>query len=670
MATKLELLVEAEKRGLLPPEKIAMLDEARKRGLISAAPATPAAAPVAPAAPAAAPVAPAAAPEGPRNYDLSEVPGAAAENFGKSGGQFFSGVAHLLNPMNLPSNVAAIATPAYGAIAKFSPQAYILRQLFDTPEVVQGAIDAANAMGGHFKARFGGYENIKRTVAEDPVGALADLSVVLGGTGMGLKAAGLSRAAKAVNALSTGTNPLTVPLKATALAGKGAAATGRVVTNALRPKTNFYRQIIEDRGPQILNALNDPNPVIVPGVAPIAAEVAAKTGATQFAAVGNEAKRIASTPYQDLATTSNAAVLEHIRPSSMPSVDALKTARTTAAAPHYAASDVAVVQITPALDEIMSRPAMRAATGGTTTSVANRGNSFMTPGTPGTPPSYNPFSNTTVPGTPGIPATMTGAEVHRLKITLDDMIKYPEKFGVTQMKSSDIRALRNDFIAEIGKQNPEYLLARDAFRAGSPPVNQAEVLGRLREKTAPLKGEETGALRSTQFTGLVNNEKSLLRQSLSTGLMTKLEDALTPQQMKALDDVAREFARQETATRLGNAGAATAPKLGDVGTTALAPAHFPGILERMVMAYNSIMNRVAGRINAKMGREIALEMMKPQLAAAGVSKALAQEALIKKVSGVAGAIGDTTTGAVRTGALGQATNALAPDQKSRNAYAE
>ncbi len=615
-----------------------------------------------------APVAPAPSEQqGPRNYDLSEIPGAVAKNFEKSGSQFASGIGHLLNPMNLPSNVAAIATPAYGAIAKFSPQAYILRQLFDTPEVVQGAIDAANAMGGHFKARFGGYENIKRTVAEDPVGALADLSVVLGGTGMGLKAAGLSRAAKAVNALSTGTNPLTVPLKATALAGKGAAATGRVAINAFRPKTNFYRQIIEDRGPQILNALNDPNPMIVPGVAPTAAEMAAKTGATQFAAVGNEAKRIASTPYQDLATRSNAAVLEHIRPSSMPSVDALKTARTTAAAPHYAASDVAVVQITPALDEIMSRPAMRAATGGTTTSVANRGNSFMTPGTPGTPPSYNPFSNTTVPGTPGIPATMTGAEAHRLKITLDDMIKYPEKFGVTQMKSSDIRALRNDFIAEIGKQNPEYLLARDAFRAGSPPVNQAEVLGRLREKTAPLKGEETGALRSTQFTGLVNNEKSLLRQSLSTGLMTKLEDALTPQQMKALDDVAREFARQETATRLGNAGAATAPKLGDVGTTALAPAHFPGILERMVMAYNSVMNRVAGRINAKMGREIALEMMKPQLAAAGVSKALAQEALIKKVSGVAGAIGDTTTGAVRTGALGQATNALA-DQEPQNAY--
>jgi hypothetical protein len=34
MATKLELLLEAEKRGLLPPEKKAALDEARKRGLV------------------------------------------------------------------------------------------------------------------------------------------------------------------------------------------------------------------------------------------------------------------------------------------------------------------------------------------------------------------------------------------------------------------------------------------------------------------------------------------------------------------------------------------------------------------------------------------------------------------------------------------------------------
>lgn len=161
----------------------------------------------------------------------------------------------------------------------------------------------------------------------------------------------------------------------------------------------------------------------------------------------------------------------------------------------------------------------------------------------------------------------------------------------------------------------------------------------------------------------------MLRQSLSTGLVTKLEDTLTPQQMKALDDVAREFARQETATHLGNLGASSAPKLGQVGTEALASVHAPGILERTVMVYNSIMNRLAGGINAKMGKQIALEMMEPQLAAAGVSKALAQQALAGKMSSVAGAVGSTATGAVRSGALSQASNALS-DQRSRNAYAE
>ena len=34
MATKLEMLLEGERRGILPPEKLAVLQESRKRGLI------------------------------------------------------------------------------------------------------------------------------------------------------------------------------------------------------------------------------------------------------------------------------------------------------------------------------------------------------------------------------------------------------------------------------------------------------------------------------------------------------------------------------------------------------------------------------------------------------------------------------------------------------------
>lgn len=35
MANKIELMIEAERRGILPPEQAAMLDEARKRGLVN-----------------------------------------------------------------------------------------------------------------------------------------------------------------------------------------------------------------------------------------------------------------------------------------------------------------------------------------------------------------------------------------------------------------------------------------------------------------------------------------------------------------------------------------------------------------------------------------------------------------------------------------------------------
>lgn len=35
MADKIELMLEAERRGILPPQQKAMLDEARKRGLVN-----------------------------------------------------------------------------------------------------------------------------------------------------------------------------------------------------------------------------------------------------------------------------------------------------------------------------------------------------------------------------------------------------------------------------------------------------------------------------------------------------------------------------------------------------------------------------------------------------------------------------------------------------------
>ena len=56
----------------------------------------------------------------------------------------------------------------------------------DSPEKaasVKRAVDAANAVGGHFKDRYGSWEKIKTTLYNDPVGAAADLSILFTGGG-------------------------------------------------------------------------------------------------------------------------------------------------------------------------------------------------------------------------------------------------------------------------------------------------------------------------------------------------------------------------------------------------------------------------------------------------------------------------------------------------------
>jgi len=56
----------------------------------------------------------------------------------------------------------------------------------DSPEKaasVKRAVDAANAMGGFLKERYGSWEKIKTTLYNDPVGAVADLSILFTGGG-------------------------------------------------------------------------------------------------------------------------------------------------------------------------------------------------------------------------------------------------------------------------------------------------------------------------------------------------------------------------------------------------------------------------------------------------------------------------------------------------------
>lgn len=158
-------------------------------------------------------------PEGRRNYALSEVPQQWAETAMPSAKKFFGGIAEsVMHPIDTATGLAKLGTGAlYHASPEFIQKFW--RELPGDPQKMQEVIDMASAAGGELKNRWGSYEGIKRTLAEDPVGALADISTLFTGAagltgkaGMAQTSTALGKVAKVTDPLYLATAPVTVPL--------------------------------------------------------------------------------------------------------------------------------------------------------------------------------------------------------------------------------------------------------------------------------------------------------------------------------------------------------------------------------------------------------------------------------------------------------------------------
>jgi hypothetical protein len=175
-----------------------------------------------------------------QTYTAAEVPGAALQNLPASAQRFASGVVGGLqqlatSPVETISGLVGGALDiGAGALQNVLPQNVVdVINKFDfDPNSAKRAVEMANRAGGVIAKRYGSYENVKRTLAEDPVGAAADLSTLLGVGAIGTGSQVLSRA-------STLTNPLTaVTAPVTAVAKRGQAKmTKQQKLNAVRDDT-------------------------------------------------------------------------------------------------------------------------------------------------------------------------------------------------------------------------------------------------------------------------------------------------------------------------------------------------------------------------------------------------------------------------------------------------
>jgi hypothetical protein len=147
-----------------------------------------------------------------KSYALSEVPGEAISNLPASAKRFAGGIYEAVtNPIQTISGVLDVGA---GALQKVLPDSVVnfVNQFEGNPNAAVRAVEAANAVGGMYKDRYGSYEGIKRTLAEDPVGAVADLSTLLTG-GSAATSSIAPRVSQGLQTAAVATNPLSVVTK-------------------------------------------------------------------------------------------------------------------------------------------------------------------------------------------------------------------------------------------------------------------------------------------------------------------------------------------------------------------------------------------------------------------------------------------------------------------------
>lgn len=604
-----------------------------------------------------------------RGYSLAEVPVEAVKNLPGSASQFVGGVVQAVtSPIQ---TLTSILDAGAGALRNALPQGVVnfIDQFDSNPEATQRAVQTANAIGGMYKDRYGSYEGIKRTFAEDPVGAAADLSTLLTGGGAAATKLGATQTGAAVSRAGAVINPMRpiapiieAPVK---LAAKGVGA----VYNALDPKSAAYLTAVEGRGPEVLNALRQPSE-IVPGSLPTAAEAAAPVGATRFSAMGASAAKTAPTPFYERAEAQKAAQLAAVQQvgKTPAELKAAEAARKATAKQLYGISDNAMVAADDTFASLLNRPSMDKVLARASDLAAEKGQPFQIgQNRPAqvVPSSIvdeagRPLGQTVIPGEV---AKYPGSSLHAMKMAFDDLIKDPATFGIGSAEAKAIGRTRAQFLEWAESKAPSYKTARETFAAQSKPINQMEVGQFLEGKLKPALGEETARLRAAGFATALENAPGTIKRATGESRFQTLSEVLTPDQLKIVEDVRADLARARQAEMQAAAARGAGPDVNLMGTEVMGSVRAPNFINNVTTVANDLLRRMQGKLDQKLAIELAAEMLDPAAAAKALEKAMARQAKGEKLADPFKKTGKAASKVLRTPA---AVNMLAPAAEVQN----
>jgi hypothetical protein len=486
-------------------------------------------------------------------------------------------------------------------------------------------VQTAKAIGGYAAERYGSPQAALETLRTDPVGVLADISTVAGGAGGMLKRPGL-------RALSEATSPANALAGAVQAPFSMAAGGYEFARNALAPRYATYLEATEGRGPQVVQALRSPQAQLVPGSMPTAAQAAAPTGVTRFAQLGETAAENLPTEYLRRAKQQAAARLTTLKSvaGTEPQLEAAITARGKEAGALYKAAERgAPITETPEFTELLTRPSMDKALARAEELSAERGQTFQIGKTKPeeivASPILDEFGNPLKSTIPATQAKYPIASLHNLKLAMDDLIRNPERFGIGASEAAAIAKTRGEFIGFLKQKSPLYEKARAKFAERSGPINRMEIGQYLEDKLlSPLA--ETAPQRAGVFATAVEQAPQTIKRSLEGApRFEKLSDVLTPEEVRKVEAIRADLAREAEADRMAQYAAQAGPKAGK----AVQAPHI-NLMDRTFNFANKVMTALERRVSKKLAIQIATEMLDPQQTAQVIEEAIAYAEKTKK----------------------------------------
>jgi hypothetical protein len=585
----------------------------------------------------------------PPSMSLMDVGAQAVQNFPGSAVQFGKGLYEAVtSPVKTAGSMLDIAAGGVN-LALPEPVRNFMAKIDTDPAATQRAVNAAKQFGGVFAQRYGSVDALKRTIAEDPVGAVADLSTIFSG-GAGLArgtAAATARVAPSVSAGATktanmmtraaaATNPVNVLTKPARGAAKIVERAPVAAQRFFDPKGAAYMEATEGRAADVVRELQRPLLETVPGSKPTAAQAASPLGLTKFSALGKSAGDVLSTEYAARAGEQSAARANAMRgvAKTPDDITAAITAREAATSPLYKQAEARRFAADPTLLQIADDPYIKQALPDAARLSKSQGVTFD--------------NNPTL-------------FIHNVKISLDKMLSRTGETALARGESKQVTAVKNRLVGWLEKNAPEYGQARTTFAAKSKPINQMEVGQYLEGKlTAPLgAGQERAGVFATAVKDAAGTIK---RATTGEARFKALTDILTPDQVRVVESIRDDLARAKRTEIQAQKGTPVAPKVDKLASAGGRGARLPNLMNRVTAVANDIMSRVAGEIDSKLAIQLATEMLDPQAAAAAIEKAMAAEGRARTVGKVA------ATGARAAGKVARSPAALA-GERVQNAMA-